>query len=137
MKLKSLSIAAACAFAAAAAQAAPPASLAGTTWTLQINRESSTQLVILTQGAGAGGTEPCRTIQGTVGIAPMVGWYCPGSGQFFMRHNNIATGVTVRSFLGIVSDELIGQPLYMGGTAQINDKAFGLLGETNFSAVSQ
>lgn len=120
---------------AAEALAAPPANLAGTTWTMQINRDA-VQLVIVTQGgAGAPGAQRCRAINGTIGIAPVHGWYCPDTGRIHFHHRNISTDVTVRTFTGNVSDDVIGQPLYMAGTVMVNNSNFGELGEYNFSAV--
>lgn len=120
--------------ATAPALAAPPATLAGTTWTLQVNRGSE-QLVITYQGlAGAPGARACRVLIGNLGVAPVHGWYCPNTGRIHWLHQNLGTGATVRAFTGQVSDEVVGQPLYMGGTVAIDNAAFGDLGETNFSA---
>jgi hypothetical protein len=59
-----LAIATAALVAAGGAFAERPASLAGTTWTVQTNRDA-VQLVIATQGgAGAPGAATCRTING-------------------------------------------------------------------------
>lgn len=121
--------------ATAPAYAAPPASLAGTTWTLQVNRNSE-QLVITDQGlAGAPGARVCRLLIGTLGVAPVRGWYCPSTGRLHLLHQNLGSGETARAFTGQVSDEVIGQPLYIGGTVAIHNAAFGELGETNFSAI--
>lgn len=115
--------------------AARPANLAGTTWTVQVNRDSE-QLVILTQGGpGAPGAATCRVINGTIGIAPVRGWYCPESGRIHFHHKNLSTGLTVRTFTGSVSDDVVGQPLYMAGTVMVNNSVFDELGEYNFSAV--
>jgi hypothetical protein len=116
------------------ALAAPPPNLAGTTWDLLSNRATE-QLVIITQGgAGAPGAATCRTIDGTLGIAPVRGWYCPATGRIHFKHNNVATGTTVRVYVGNVSDQIVGQPLFMGGTVMVDDAAFGDLGEFNFAA---
>ncbi len=129
-------VAASTAIAAASAMAAPPANLAGTTWTVQINRDTA-QLVITAQGGpGAPGAAVCRTIIGNFGIPPVRGWYCPATGRIHFRHNNLDTGTTVRTFTGNVSDVLVGQPTYMAGTVAIENAAFGDLGEKNFSAVN-
>lgn len=118
-----------------AAQAAPPANLAGTTWTMQVNRNSE-QLVITYQGlAGAPGARVCRLLIGTLGVAPVRGWYCPGTGRLHLLHQNLGSGETVRVFTGQVSDDVVGQPLYIGGTVAIENAAFGDWGETNFSAI--
>jgi hypothetical protein len=117
--------------------AEPPANIANTTWTLLVNRET-TQLYIDTQGgAGAPGAAICRHITGKHGNveSPIFGWYCPSTGRIHFRHNNLHnTDLTVRVFTGNVSDEVPGEPLYMGGTVSIDYSAFGMLGETNFSA---
>jgi hypothetical protein len=121
--------------AAGAAFAAPPANLAGTTWTVQVNRDSE-QLVIDTQaGPGAPGSNFCRPIHGTIGIAPVRGWYCPANGRIRFLHENSSTRLAMRSFEGYVSDEVIGQRLYMAGTMAIHYSTFGPFGEYNFSAV--
>jgi len=44
------------------------------------------------------------------------------------------TGNAVRIFTGNVSDEVVGETLYMAGTMTVLDAAFGDLGEYNFSA---
>ena len=120
---------------AGTASAERPVNLAGTTWTLQANRDT-VQLVISTQaGPGAPGAEICRHINGTIGIASIHGWYCQPTGRIHFLHNNLSSGVTVRTFSGHVSDEVPGQPLYMAGTMTVEAIAFGDLGEYNFSAV--
>jgi hypothetical protein len=120
--------------ATSAASAAPPASLGGTAWNVQANRDA-VQLVITNQGGpGAPGGATCPLIIGTIGIAPMRGWYCPATGRIHFLHNNLSTGATVRVFSGSVSDEVPGQSLYMGGTMAVFNAAFGYFGEYNFSA---
>lgn len=112
-----------------------PANLAGTTWTVQINRDSE-QLVIQTQGGpGAPGAATCRVLNGTLGIAPVRGWYCPATGRIHFEHRNLDSRLTMRSFTGSVSEEVVGQPLYMAGTVLVNNAVFDELGEYNFSAV--
>ena len=130
-----LAIAAAALLAAGAASAERPANLAGTTWTLQTNRDA-VQLVITTQGgAGAPGAATCRHINGDIGnVAHIRGWYCPATGRIHFQHKNLGTGNAVRIFTGNVSDDVIGQTLYMAGTMTVLDAAFGDLGEYNFSA---
>lgn len=132
----SCSIASALAIACGVASAAPPANLAGTTWTVQVNRDSE-QLVITAQGGpGAPGSAVCRVLVGTIGVAPVRGWYCPSTGRIHLRHNNLNSGYTMRVFSGNVSDEVIGQRQYMGGTVAIENAAFGDLGERNFAAIN-
>jgi hypothetical protein len=115
-----------------------PANLAGTTWTMQANRDTL-QLVINTQGgAGAPGAAECRGLDGTLNTTPdivVTGWYCPASGRIHLVHRNLTSKIAVRVFTGNVSDEVIGQPLYMAGTMTVLFSAFGDLGEYNFSAV--
>jgi hypothetical protein len=130
--------AAAAAFlAAGTAAAARPANIAGTTWTLQTNRDA-VQLVILTQGGpGAPGAAICQTIQGDIGnVAHIRGWYCPSSGRIHFQHKNLDTGNAVRIFTGNVSDDVIGQTLHMAGTMTVLEAALGDLGEYNFSATN-
>jgi hypothetical protein len=128
-------VAAAALLAAGTASAERPANLAGTTWTLQTNRES-VPLVINTQGGpGAPGAATCRTINGIIGnVAPIRGWYCPSTGRIHFVHQNLDSGDAVRVFTGSVSDDVIGQPLDMAGTMTVLLSAFGDLGEYNFSA---
>jgi hypothetical protein len=117
----------------APAWAARPANLAGTTWTVQTNR-STEQLVISYQGGpNTAGGPNCLLVQGTIGPAPVRGWYCAPTGQLHLRHSNMHTGVTVRVIDARVSDEVVGQPLYLGGTISVDDAAFGELGVYNFS----
>jgi hypothetical protein len=134
----SIAIAAATLVAAAPASAVRPASLAGTTWTLQANRDVL-QLVINTQaGPGAPGAATCRHINGTISTTPDIqvrGWYCPDTGRIHFVHRNLTSGDAMRIFTGNVSDDVIGQPLYMAGTMTVLAIAFGDLGEYNFSAV--
>ncbi len=138
MKLKRLtilSITAAGVAASASAWAARPANLAGTTWTVQLNR-STEQLVITHQGGpGTAGGANCLALIGAIGPAPVRGYYCAATGEVHLRHNNMHTGVTVRVIDARVSDEVTGQPLYMSGTVSIDDAAFGELGVYNFSGV--
>jgi hypothetical protein len=129
-----LCVAAATSIFAGAAMAAPPANIGGTTWTLQANRSTDTLVITAQGGAGAPGAAVCRVLIGTVGIAPVRGWYCPSTGRIHLRHNNIGSGATVRTFTGNLSDQVAGQPLYMAGTMAIENAAFGNLGEYNFSA---
>lgn len=119
-----------------ASAAAPPPNVAGTTWAVQANRDVETLTITNQGGAGAPGASICRVILGTIGIAPIRGWYCPSTGRIHFRHNNISTGATVRVFTGNVSDQVPGQSLFMGGTMAIDNAAFGNLGEYNFSAVN-
>ncbi len=128
-------VAAAAVLAAAAARAAPPPSLGGTTWTVQANRVAA-QLVITQQGGpgDSAGTE-CPQIFGTIGADPIYGWYCWDVGRIHFLHNNLVSGATVRVFTGNLSDEVIGQPMYMGGTMTVVDPVFGANGEYSFSAL--
>ena len=101
----SITLAAATFFAAGSAMAERPANLAGTTWTLQTNREP-VQLVIKTQGGpGAPGAATCRHIEGDIGSIPHVrGRYCPSTGRIHFVHRNFGSGDAVRVFTGDVSD---------------------------------
>jgi hypothetical protein len=140
----SIAAAAVALLAAGAASAERPASVAATTWTVQTNRDS-VQLVIETQGGpGAPGATNCRTINGHFNTAPpeigIRGWYCPSTGRIHFVHRNLNNNDAVRVFTGNVSDNVIGQPLYMAGTmtvliATLADLAD--LGEYNFSATRQ
>lgn len=123
--------------AAAPAWAARPANLAGTTWTVQTNR-SVEQLVITHQGGpGTAGGPNCLAMRGTIGPAQVDGWYCAATGRLHLKHKNMGTGATVRVIDANVSDEVIGEPLYLAGTLFVEDAVFGELGAYNFSGVSQ
>jgi len=139
-KTLKLAVATAAFLVAGAASAERPANLAGTTWTLQVNRDVR-QLVIDTQGGpGAPGAATCRHINGTLNTTPDIavqGWYCPSTGRIHLVHKNFGNGNAVRIFTGNVSDDVIGQPLYMAGTMTVLAIAFGDLGEYNFAATRQ
>ena len=122
---------------AGTASAARPENIANTTWTLQTNVDVVT-LVITTQGGpGAPGAANCRTINGDIGnVAHIRGFYCPLTGRIHFVHRNLGSGDAVRVFTGNISDEVDGQPLFMGGTMTVLISAFGNLGEYNFSGVS-
>ncbi|MEP7297979.1 MAG: hypothetical protein ABI702_17480 [Burkholderiales bacterium] len=134
-KLIAASVALAASLAAGHASAQRPENLAGTTWTLQTNRDA-VQLVITTQGgSGAPGALTCRHINGDIGnVAHVKGWYCPATGRIHFQHKNLGSGNAERIFTGNVSDDVIGQPLHMAGTMTVLDAVFGDLGEYNFSA---
>jgi hypothetical protein len=137
----SIALAAAAFCAAGSALAERPESLAATTWTMQTNRDT-VQLVIETQGGpGAPGAATCRTIHGHFNLTPpeigIRGWYCPSTGRIHFVHRNLNTGDAVRVFTGNVSDNVIGQPLYMAGTMTVLYATLAAgsdLGEYNFSA---
>jgi len=138
--LKTITFAAAAAtlLAAGTAFAARPANLAGTTWTLQTNRDA-VQLVINTQsGPGAPGAATCRIINGVLGSNDITirGFYCPATGRIHFVHRNLDSGDAVRVFTGNVSDDALGQTLYMAGTMTVLISALGDLGEYNFSATT-
>lgn len=130
-----LAVATATFLAAGTASAERPANLAGTTWTLQTNQDA-VPLVITTQGGpGAPGAETCRHINGDIGnVAHIRGWYCSSTGRIHFVHRNLGSGDAVRIFTGNVSDDVIGQTLYMAGTMTVLISAFGDLGEYNFFA---
>lgn len=120
--------------AAALAHATPPANVAGTSWNLQVNRDTNVLAINTQAGPGAPGNATCRSINGTLGIAPVRGWYCPATGRIVFHHRNIGSGITMRAFVGNVADEVAGSPNLMAGTATVMNAAFGDLGEYNFSA---
>lgn len=114
---------------------APPTTLAGTTWDVQANQETA-ELIITNQGGPGGPGGPnSLVIIGTIGIAPIRGWYSPASGRIHFLHNNVGSGATVRVFTGNLSDDVASQPRFMGGTVMVEAVAFGHLGEYNFSAI--
>jgi hypothetical protein len=112
----------------------PPASVVGT-WDVVLEANETAVLVITNQGGpGAPGAIRCRTVLGTIGIAPVRGTYCPESGQFFLLHNNLSTGKTVRTFSGVAAEDVVSGDMQIAGTFQILISAFGDLGEYPFSA---
>ena len=134
--LAGLAIAVTTALGASVASAAPPGSLANTTWTMQVNRDVA-QLVITSQsGPGAPGASRCRIINGTFDVATIRGWYCPDSGEFQFLHRNAGNANTVRVFSGSVSDDVPGETLFMAGTVSVQDANFGDYGEYPFSATN-
>jgi hypothetical protein len=131
-------VAAATLLAVATVSAERPATLANTTWTLQTNRDT-VQLFIDTQGGpGAPGAATCRTINGVLGNNDIKvrGWYCPSTGRIHLVHRNLESGDAVRVFTGNVSDNALGQTLYMAGTMTVLISPLGDLGEYNFSATT-
>jgi hypothetical protein len=127
------------AFTVAAAHAAPPASIANTTWTLKVDGGADEVLHIDTQrGSGAPGNLFCREVRGNLaGVALVYGWYCPNDGRIHLLHTNVTTGVVMRSFMGNVTEEVAGQPLRMRGTTSIDYAGLGDLGEVSFRAQRQ
>ena len=121
--------------AATAVRAEPPANVANTTWTLQVNSSIETLFIDTQGGPGAPGAANCRSIRGEVrGVAPVNGWYCPSTGRIHFVHRNLDSGAPMRVFTGSVSDAVAGLPLAMAGTVTILNAVFGDLGEYNFAA---
>lgn len=123
----------------AAAQALPPANIANTTWTLRVDGAADTTLFIDTQnGPGAPGNAVCRGIHGNFPAeVPVSGWYCPSTGRIHLLHENKGSRLTMRAFLGTLSDPGNGLPLRIEGAAVIDNSNFGDLGEVKFSAEQQ
>ncbi|HWN84915.1 MAG TPA: hypothetical protein VNN99_07190 [Vicinamibacterales bacterium] len=135
--LKTITFAAAAAvcLTAGSVSAARPANVARTTWTLQVNRETSVLTIDTQGGPGAPGALNCRNIRGQLnGIATIRGYYCPSTGRIHFVHQNLDSDIAVRVFTGNVSDDVAGEGLYMAGTVSVLISAFGDLGEYNFSA---
>ena len=123
---------------AAAASAAPPASVANRTWVLDLDGRSMELFIDTQAGSGAPGQSNCQHIEGKInGIAPVSGWYCPATGRIHLVHRNLTSKLAMRTFTGVVSDDVPGQPLFMAGTATVLYAAFGDLGEYVFSAREQ
>ena len=119
---------------ASAAVADPPANVVGT-WTMQVNQDVE-EFIIENQGASG----KCKRILGHINVSAeprLIGWYCPSTGRIEFLHNNASTKATVRTFTGNVSDSVEGVPDKMAGTVAIIDRAFGALGERNFSATRE
>lgn len=131
--------AAVAAFTVAAAHAAPPASIANTSWTLRVDGGAYELLVIDTQrGPGAPGNGYCREVSGLFGgVDPVYGWYCPGDGRIHLLQANWSTGRVVRAFMGKVLEAPAGQAPRIRGTTAIDYAALGDLGEVSFTAVRQ
>ena len=120
---------------AGTAHAVPPASLAGTHWNIQVNRELTTLVITNQGGPGGPAGETCPVILGDIGITRIRGWYCPSTGRIHFRHNNKDSGVTMQTFTGNVSDAGgPSDPLYMAGTVAVDNVGVGEFGEHNFSA---
>ena len=123
---------------AGAASAAPPASVANRTWILDIDGSSLEVFIDTQAGPGAPGQTNCQQVEGKInGIAPIGGWYCPATGRIHLVHRNLTSKLAMRTFTGVVSDQVDGQPLFMAGTATVLYAAFGDLGEYVFSAREQ
>jgi hypothetical protein len=113
--------------------AAPPESVVGT-WLMQ-NNQTQEQLTVTNQGGpGSPAGETCREIIGTLGVAPIEGFYCPTTGRLHMLHKNVFTKAVVRVFTGNLSDSVAAQPDRMAGTMTVVNIAFGPFGEFSFSA---
>ena len=116
----------------AAVSAAPPANIAGS-WVI-LTDQTYTTLDITQGGPGAPGASKCRVIIGSIGIAPIRGFYCPDSGHIHFLHNNVSTGATVRTFTGSVSAATSSAPAQMAGTFNVLAAVFADYGEYPFSA---
>jgi hypothetical protein len=112
--------------------AAPPANIVGS-WVILVDQDYTTLDITAQGGPGAPGASKCRVILGTLGIAPVRGHYCPGSGRIHFLHNNLSSGATMRTFTGSVSQDASG-PMHMAGTFNVLNAAFGNYGEYPFSA---
>ncbi len=124
---------------AAAAHAAPPANIAGTSWSLVVDGGADETLLIDTQaGPGAPGNANCRAIRGSLasGNVAVNGWYCPATGRFHLIHPNKTSRGVMRAFMGNVSDAGV-VPLQIQGTTAIDNANFGDLGEVDFTADQQ
>jgi hypothetical protein len=112
------------------AHAAPLASVAGV-WNIIGNQHSGSLIL----GQGAGGV--CKPIAGTIypGVLnhPVRGYYCPSTGRLAFTRNN-ALGQPIQTWVGNVSDVVVGQPHRMGGTFHALDSGAGagVLGEYHF-----
>ena len=115
-----------------AALAAPPANIVGS-WTILVDQSYTTLDVTAQGGPGAPGAIECRVILGNLGVAPVRGYYCPKSGRIHFLHNNLSSGVTMRTFAGSVSQDA-SAAMHMAGTFNVLAAAFGNYGEYPFSA---
>ena len=134
---QTLPLLAAAFFTTGTAYAAPPANLAGTSWSIQVDRDVTTLVITNQGGPGGPGGPTCLQIQGDIGITQIRGWYCPATGRIHFRHNNLGSGATMQTFTGNVSDAgAAGEPLYMAGTVTVDNVGAGEFGEHNFSATT-
>jgi hypothetical protein len=113
------------------ATAAPLASVTGK-WSIVGNQHAGS--LRLDQGVGA----PCAPINGTIYPGTTVshavrGYYCPSTGRIAFARKN-AAGVVIQTWVGNVSDVVLGAPHRMGGTFHALDTAAGsgTLGEYHF-----
>lgn len=121
------------ALSASAALAAPPANVVGT-WQALLGTEVETLVITNQGGPGAPGASQCLIVIGTIGIAPVRGYYCPGNGRIHLLHENLSTRRTVRDFSGIVAEDPATNAAQIAGTFHILAVAFGDYGEYPFSA---
>jgi hypothetical protein len=117
-----------------AAFAAGPANIVGT-WQALISNKFETRVITAQDGPGAPGASECRIVTGTIGIAPVGGFYCPGNGRVHLLHNNLSTVRPVRDFTGLVSEDATTGRMHMAGSFNILSSAFGNFGEYPFTAV--
>ena len=115
------------------ASATPPANVTGS-WSILTDQTYTTLDITNQGGPGGPGGSTCRVILGTIGIAPIRGHYCPSTGHIHFLHNNVSTGVTVRTFTGSVSAATASAPAHMAGTMNVVNVGFGPFGEFPFSA---
>ena len=115
-----------------AAMAAPPPNVVGS-WVILTDQTYTTLDITNQGGPGAPGATECRVILGSLGIAPIRGYYCPESGRMHFLHNNVSTKATVRTFTGSVSEDASGA-MHLAGTFNVLASAFGDYGEYPFSA---
>jgi hypothetical protein len=116
--------------------AAPPPTAVGT-WLLLVDQTPTTLDITSQFGPGAPGSAVCRVVLGTIGIAPVRGTYCPAIGHIELLHNNVSSGVTVRTFSGSLSNATGTNQAHMAGTFQVMNIAFGSYGEYPFSGFRQ
>ncbi|MGH8178254.1 MAG: hypothetical protein ACREV5_18515 [Steroidobacter sp.] len=117
---------------ASVASAAPPASVRGA-WVILTDQTYTTLDITNQGGPGGPGGSVCRVIIGSIGIAPIRGFYCPDTGRIHFLHNNLSTGATVRTFTGSVSEDASAS-MHMAGAFNVVNAAFGPFGEHPFSA---
>jgi hypothetical protein len=115
------------------AHAAPLANVSGV-WNIVGNQHAGA--LILAQGVGG----VCKPIAGTIYPGslnhPVKGYYCPSTGRIAFKRNN-AQGVTIQTWVGNVSDDVVGSPDRMGGTFHALDTpaGAGVLGEYHFQGI--
>lgn len=114
---------------AGSAEAASPASIAGT-WSVVGNQATGSLVIVQPSGSGT-----CRAISGTIFGSPIEGFYCPPTGRVVFARR-LASGVPFQLYEGYVGRD--GAVDRIGGTFIVWNASGGRLSnegvDFNFSA---